>query len=174
LLLVKENRMAVQTSPRQVTCPACGCTVPVVLELPVNPSACPACRRPLSSREVLQQSRWYYTFGGKKVGPVSWTQLHRQASGGHLRSADMILLDGAAKWVSAGSLPDLFQAGNAPGDPTAVEFMLDPTAEPSPPRPQHRRRGPVQILPWDRQFLWYSVGLAAGALAIALWILFAT
>jgi len=142
-------------------------------ESPLDPATCPTCRRSLSASEMVRQSRWYYSANRKKIGPVSWSQLHYQAIGGRLQPEDMVLRDGAAKWVPAGSLPDLFATKSGSESATVVEFMLDPTETPAQPPHKHRRSRPVQILPWDRQFFWYSVGLAAGAVAIALWVLFA-
>lgn len=167
--------MSAQPSASQIACPACGSAVSVTSDAPPRPTACPLCERPLSSSEVLHHSQWYYSANRQKVGPVTWSQLHTQAIGGHLQPADMVLRAGAVKWVPAGSLPDLFATDRTAKSGSIIEFLLDATAEPrpSPARQLPRRRRAIQVLPWDRQFFWFSVGLAAGAAAVAVWLLFA-
>jgi ABC-type multidrug transport system fused ATPase/permease subunit len=51
---------------------------------------------------------WYCAQGKQKVGPLTLEQLRQYAALGRLRPSDMILREGAQKWVRAGSLEGVF------------------------------------------------------------------
>jgi uncharacterized protein YkwD len=53
-------------------------------------------------------TRWYYARDKKKCGPYTWPQLVTLVNQGMLRADDMVLQEGAKKWVRADSLPNLF------------------------------------------------------------------
>lgn len=60
--------------------------------------------RRLTSTELLNATarkveQWYYAKDGKKLGPVSASQLKRMVHSGELSPADMLWKDGMAKWV---------------------------------------------------------------------------
>jgi hypothetical protein len=119
--------------------------------------------------EVHRQSGWYYSANRRKVGPVTWSELYTQVKAGVVKPADMVLRDGAVKWVAAGSLPELIASAKSE---QAIEFDLS-NPEPSgpqarPPRPDR----PQEIPSWVLQFFYYSMGLAVGAMAIVIWYIF--
>src|SRR4051794_32194594 len=79
---------------------------------------CPSCARALNTSAVAE---WYYAQGKEKVGPFSVVHLAQLASAGTLRPTDMLWRSGAAKWVPASLVHDIFpspltgaQAANTP------------------------------------------------------------
>jgi serine/threonine protein kinase len=60
------------------------------------------------SSRGANEGNWYFAQGKRKKGPLSWDRLRRIAAAGHLRPQDMVLHEGAGKWVPAASLPNLF------------------------------------------------------------------
>lgn len=59
--------------------------------------------------------RWFYSKGGKTLGPVSPTQLRDLARQGHIDVNDLVQREGSDKWVAAGSLSGLFDQPAATG-----------------------------------------------------------
>jgi hypothetical protein len=65
--------------------------------------------------EVQQHSeprvaeRWFVAQGGVKAGPFSLVELQRMVRDGKLQADDMLLPEGAEKWVEAGSIPQLLR-----------------------------------------------------------------
>jgi hypothetical protein len=54
-------------------------------------------------------SQWFFVQGGKKCGPVSSAQLKALADAGLLQPTEMVLREGAGKWVQAATVNGLFQ-----------------------------------------------------------------
>jgi hypothetical protein len=74
-------------------------------------------------------SEWYLMRQGKKLGPVSQSQLQRLAQEGRLRTDDLVCQCGAASWMSAGSIPELFNSGLQTSIPTAAAVAPIPVAQ---------------------------------------------
>ncbi len=53
-------------------------------------------------------TNWYLARNKQKAGPYSMEQLRQFVASRSILAADMLLLEGAPKWVAAGSLPELF------------------------------------------------------------------
>lgn len=53
---------------------------------------------------------WYYARNQQKVGPVPLSELHRLATSGQLQPTDMVLEQGAQKWITAGAALGLFSS----------------------------------------------------------------
>ena len=58
----------------------------------------------------IPMNGWYYAHGKQKFGPYSAAQIKQFADAGKLQPRDMVLPEGAGKWVVAGSLGGLFAA----------------------------------------------------------------
>jgi ATP-binding cassette subfamily B protein len=54
------------------------------------------------------KAAWYVAQGKQKVGPLSLEQLRQFAAMGRLRPSDMVLREGAQKWVKASTLEAVF------------------------------------------------------------------
>lgn len=65
--------------------------------------ACPKCQTP-----IQPENRWYYARDKQKLGPFSLVQLRQLVANGLLRRGDMVLMEGAQKWVTARSIDGLF------------------------------------------------------------------
>ena len=57
---------------------------------------------------ALPVGRWFYARGKQKIGPLSWTELCQLARSGQLHPPDMVLSEGAKRWVQADTLAGLF------------------------------------------------------------------
>lgn len=69
-----------------------------------NPEpSCPSCRAAASKR-------WYYARNRQKEGPVTLAGLARLAAAGELCPGDMVLSEGASKWMRADAVPGVFAA----------------------------------------------------------------
>ncbi len=101
----KAFRCDVEPSSRQTACPACKHVVPI-----------PAPTAP----------RWYHARNRRKVGPFPFGELRRLAASGQLTPADMVLQEGAAKWLPAATVPGLFpaQADAPPRRRARLPFVL--------------------------------------------------
>jgi hypothetical protein len=55
---------------------------------------------------------WHYSSKGKKVGPVSESEIRSLATSGRLSASDLVWQTGQPDWVPASSVPGLF-----PGPP---------------------------------------------------------
>jgi serine/threonine protein kinase len=87
------------------------------------PSAlCRACGKPLAE---APETQWYYAQGRQKVGPVTWARLQEMAKTGRLLPQDMLLPDGARRWLEAGTLPGLF--ADSRGLPETIDQPLQAT-----------------------------------------------
>jgi WD40 repeat protein/tetratricopeptide (TPR) repeat protein len=86
------------------------CRAPLAA-LPKGPAPCPACGKLLAP--APPEPRWFYVRAKQKVGPVPLAELRARAEAGELRPADMVLAEGARRWVAAAAVPGLF-------DPAAV------------------------------------------------------
>ena len=62
----------------------------------------------MSDQRPQPDAPWYYVKDRKKVGPVDLAQLRHLASAGSLQTTDMVLQDGAQRWVTLGSIAGLF------------------------------------------------------------------
>jgi hypothetical protein len=61
-----------------------------------------------------QARRWFQERGGEKVGPLSFEQLRALALAGQLRPADLLLPEGASRWIPAAEMPALFAPSDTP------------------------------------------------------------
>lgn len=57
----------------------------------------------------MVSSKWYCKQNGQKTGPLSSAQIKQLAENGQLRPDDMLLLEGAGKWIPAASVKGLFK-----------------------------------------------------------------
>jgi tetratricopeptide (TPR) repeat protein len=119
-----------------------------------TPTACPACRKGLSGAPASSgQGEWHYVENKKKVGPVGFARLQELAAAGSLRPGDMVLEQGTAKWKSAGEVPGLFPAPQAP--------IAEPAPSPPPPaEPASANEPPEWSYLDDNNQLVGPVGLA--------------
>jgi len=51
---------------------------------------------------------WYYISNGKKIGPVSWDDIRRLASAGHIKPTDLVWRTSQPNQMPAASVPGLF------------------------------------------------------------------
>jgi serine/threonine protein kinase len=82
---------------------------------------------------------WYYARERQKVGPHALDELRQFAVAGHLQPSDMLLQEGANRWVPASSVPGLFEREIAPtldeAPATVVPSTLGTPTVPEPVRP---------------------------------------
>lgn len=128
----------------QFTCPHC--RKALAAEASAARVVCPHCRQAIAA-PATPAARWFYARNKKKYGPYTWQQLRTLAQRGEVRPDDMLLQEGAKKWLRAEALPELF-AGAAPIQSKA-----------GPPHATNVRT--------PRAFPWWLAGLA-GASACAL------
>src|SRR5437016_3579252 len=76
------------------------------MEAPVRPQGAEEMR--LRGRQPMQQ--WYLAKGKQRLGPFTSTQLQEMATHGDLQPSDVVLLQGAQKWIAASSVKGLFSA----------------------------------------------------------------
>ena len=55
------------------------------------------------SGAIASDSLWYYARDKQRLGPVPFRGLQQLIETGDLRSSDMVLAEGAAKWTAAGA-----------------------------------------------------------------------
>src|SRR5437868_4270769 len=91
-------------------------------------------------------SRWYYAKDKQKYGPVTLDDLKALLRSGELRPTDMLLQEGAQKWVAASTVAELF------ANPVPV------AAQPAPTTNTPARKKPAKVL--------LIAGAAAGALLL--------
>jgi hypothetical protein len=139
---------------QRLACPSCQTVLQVRDEFRGKTVKCPACQNRLSVPAAAPQpaaaaaeGRWYLARNRQKAGPYSAAQLRQMATAGQLAAADMLLPDGEAKWVAAGSVNGIFPAAPSP---TAVRKPppLPPPAAPS--RPETIRTAPPPVPPAAR------------------------
>lgn len=83
-----------------------------------------------------QAASWFYVRDKKKVGPVSTAQLHELAARGELRPSDMVLREGTARWMTAGSVDGVcLPPAPAPSPLQPASAPLATVADPSTPEP---------------------------------------
>jgi hypothetical protein len=70
-------------------------------------------------------TRWYYARDQQKKGPVASAELKALAVSGQLKPADMVLPDGAKKWVQAATIKGLFTGFQVQG---LIDFGFDKAA----------------------------------------------
>src|SRR4051794_11862377 len=63
---------------------------------------------PPAGAAVMAAERWFIARNKTKVGPFSAGDLKQLARHGVLQNSEHVWLEGAGKWVEAGSLPGLF------------------------------------------------------------------
>lgn len=103
------------------------------LPMPTAASAPTSAARPVelgryfSGRRTLISEQWYYSVGGKAVGPVSAAQLQQMAYYGQLSETDLVWKQGFSDWVPVGEVKHLFAAAN-PYMPPPVPFGHIPAA----------------------------------------------
>lgn len=88
----------------------------------------------------MSEPNWYYSIGGRQVGPVPRSEVQRAAQAMTLSPTDLVWAEGMADWVPAGSVQDFFPAGaaNLPGHPAQMINYYTPN------------RGPVYASFWIR------------------------
>lgn len=66
-------------------------------------------------------SRWYYAKNKQKTGPVTIDELKVLVRAGELKPTDMVLEEGALKWIAASTVPGLFTetAATTPSAPAS-------------------------------------------------------
>jgi len=108
-------------------CPHCRAQVPVEDGQPIS---CPSCGH------LVNGTAWYYAKNRQKIGPVCLTNLQQLAVSGELQPSDMVLQDETKKWVTAGTISELFRTqGAAPSDmplPEAVATVSQAAHQPCP------------------------------------------
>lgn len=117
-------------------CPHCRktCTVPV--DRSVTQVRCAYCGKAVSLvRPAAPAPNWFLARDKKKLGPYNWKQLLKLAEAGELSPFDMLLAEGATKWVRAGTLR-LFAS------PTTAGVAPPTGVMPKPPQPR-----PIVSLP---------------------------
>src|SRR5262245_59804807 len=65
------------------------------------------------------ERRWYLARGKQKVGPLTAGELRGLAGRGELTPADLVLPEGASRWLPAGDDPELFPPAGGYGDTVA-------------------------------------------------------
>lgn len=94
--------------------------------------------QPRDSRPPLATPGWYYAQNKKKHGPVPFAQLQRLAASGQLGAQDMILQEGAQKWLPAAKVTGVFAAQPASAiAPPPVNGQPIPAKPASVPGPKH-------------------------------------
>src|SRR5215207_76054 len=63
------------------------------------------------------ESVWYYVRNGAQTGPVTFDELKSAAASGQLAPADLVWKEGTADWVTARTVPGLY---NGPPPPPPV------------------------------------------------------
>jgi len=86
--------------------------------------------RPDSGSEVIMADEWFYSSKGQRYGPVSSEQLKQSAQSGQLLPTDLVWSQGAAGWLPAATVPDLFPSA-ASGD-IHQSGSVSPPISPSP------------------------------------------
>ena len=115
-------------------------------------------------------AQWYYAHNNKKHGPYSATQLKQLAASGQRQAGDMILKEGAAKWMLAAQVKGLFAAptqvrsdASSPTKSTPATFanLAGPTSagKSSPNKPKSGRR---KAMIWTGAAGVLMIGLAVG------------
>ena len=89
---------------------------------------------------------WYIARAGKKVGPHSTTQMNQMAGGGELLSTDMVLLEGAKKWMPASEIKGLFPATST----APTQLPLIPVASEAPEWHYIQNGQQAGPLPWSQ------------------------
>jgi hypothetical protein len=85
--------------------------------------------------------RWFLARNRQKCGPYAMDQLRQFAATGQLLPADMLLQEGAAKWVAAASLSGLFGTAGV-----ATQALSPPLPSPEPlPRPSVGQKSPATL-----------------------------
>jgi hypothetical protein len=102
----------------KVTCGNCRRELQIPQCLPGTMLMCPHCKQwtqvPTSSAD-----QWFAARKKEKLGPFSLKQLKQLASAGKLRSTDMLLEEGTAKWMAASVVGNLFPPASAQMRPLA-------------------------------------------------------
>jgi uncharacterized protein YkwD len=91
----------------EFTCPSCRKRYAVTATSSHTP--CPHCAHVAAS-----PSRWFLARNKKKYGPYTWQQLVTLVRRGEVKPDDMLLQEGAKKWVRAETLPALFHEPTTP------------------------------------------------------------
>lgn len=109
---------------RRGQCTACGrmLTVPAVS----TPRA--------DAPPIVLDAPWYFSREGQLFGPLSPDDLKEAAAGGGLGPADLVLAPGAAQWIAAHDVPELFPQP----PPAAIDRPQLPEPAPPPPPPAAR------------------------------------
>ncbi len=117
--------------PLCVPCPHCNARINVPDHLADKGIRCPHCNGTFSHRKSQTPARWFLARNKQQYGPYSMDQLREMAVSGHVVSNDMLLQEGAAKWVVAHSVDGLFQKPVSPRGqpPAALLVTIAPTAK---------------------------------------------
>ncbi|MES2921489.1 MAG: DUF4339 domain-containing protein [Verrucomicrobiota bacterium] len=88
---------------------------------------------------ATQQDAWFYTRGGERTGPVTFSELQMKAAESNLNPRlDMVWRQGMDEWKPAGEIDGLFEKRAAPEKiekPLAVPAAPRPAILPAPPMP---------------------------------------
>src|SRR5262245_1355017 len=72
-------------------------------------------------------TQWYHAQGGQRFGPMSFDDLKRLAAEGKLQAGDLVFQTGTTSWVSASTVPGLFE------QPAVNVAEVEPLPEDEPP-----------------------------------------
>src|SRR3954454_20618861 len=95
--------------------------------------------------------RWFYSKGGKPLGPVTPAQLRELTRRGEISPDDLVQREGSDKWVAAGALSGLFDQAK-PAPPTGI-IASPPAKKPAPtgitakPRKAASATAPIPVAP---------------------------
>ncbi|MEI8229456.1 MAG: DUF4339 domain-containing protein [Planctomycetota bacterium] len=79
------------------------------------------------------QQQWYYSRDGKRVGPLSASDLKKAADNGHLTRADLVWKEGLSEWVQATRVKGLFPDTPPPVPQNVVQLPTSPGSPPETP-----------------------------------------
>lgn len=126
------------------TCPHCQKPFTASTAASATQVLCPHCQKAVEI-PATPAPRWFRARDKKKYGPYTWPQLLTLAQRGEVRPDDMLLQEGAKRWVRADTLAALFAkpaTAVRAKPPTPANI---PTATFAPPSPKSGRRTPWLI-----------------------------
>src|SRR5436309_1837337 len=109
---------------QQLSCPCCHTAFDAVEGQGAAPARCPACGQEVHAGQA-PFDRWYYTWQGQDVGPLTRDQFRALAATGHVHADDLVWHDGNARRVPACEVPGL---GVAPPPQAPRRHLLLPLA----------------------------------------------
>jgi predicted Zn finger-like uncharacterized protein len=122
---------------QRIACPSCQAVLQVGDHLRGKQVRCPKCQgtilvpdgmsAPAVAAAPANSNQWYLARDKKKLGPFSPAQVRQMAAAGQIGPDDMLLRDGAPKWISASSIKGLFSSNAVAAAPAPT-----PATRPAP------------------------------------------